>query len=408
MMIKRKGPMDNLVHEMRYVAFFKVPPERLEDFVKGWALRAQAEKVKVVLPPHTLYESYQGVTGFVVFEVDGFWGMEAFLERSVDAGAEVRLVPIEEDAKMSENLEKFHAAKLEADSLWEAVRYDRVGDVGVTKTLEILPLVEWRSNDEELKVETGVSYLVKTDESCILFDLGLNSGQEDPSPLLQNMDRLGVSLDDIDTIVISHNHGDHVGGGNWSKDKTFSVTGRQIDLRGKRVFTPVPMTYPGLKPIHSEGPTKISEGIWTIGTISNSLFRFGLTKEQALAVNVEGKGIVLIVGCGHQTLPRILERTEDLFEEPIYGIIGGLHYPVTGGPIRIFGLYPHRLFGTGKLPWDPVTEEEVQENIGILESRNPRLVALSSHDSCAASIETFQKAFPQAFKDLSVGERIAV
>jgi hypothetical protein len=52
---------------MRYVAFFKVPPERLEDFVKGWTLRAQAEKVKVVLPPHTLYESYQGVTGFVVF-----------------------------------------------------------------------------------------------------------------------------------------------------------------------------------------------------------------------------------------------------------------------------------------------------------------------------------------------------
>jgi hypothetical protein len=140
---------------MRYVAFFKVPPERLEDFVKGWTLRAQAEKVKVVLPPHTLYESYQGVTGFVVFEVDGFRGMEAFLKRSIDAGAEVRLVPIEEDAKMSENLEKFHTAKLEAESLWETVRYDRVGDTGVTKTLEILPLVEWRSNDEGLKVETG-------------------------------------------------------------------------------------------------------------------------------------------------------------------------------------------------------------------------------------------------------------
>jgi 7,8-dihydropterin-6-yl-methyl-4-(beta-D-ribofuranosyl)aminobenzene 5'-phosphate synthase len=393
---------------MKYVAFFKVPPERLEVFVKGWALRVQAEKVKVMLPPHTLYESYQGVTGFIVFEVDEFSGMKAFLKRSVDAGAEVRLVPIEEDAKMSENLEKFHAAKLEAESLWEAVRYDRVGDVGVTKTLEILPLVEWRSNDEGLRVETGVSYLVKTDESSILFDLGLNSGQEDPSPLLQNMDRLGVSLDDIDTIVISHNHGDHVGGGIWSKDKTFSVTGHQEDLGGKRVYTPVPMTYPGLIPIHSEGPTKISEGVWTIGTISNSLFRYGLTKEQALAVNVEGKGIVLIVGCGHQTLPRILERTEDLFEELIYGIIGGLHYPATGGPIRIFGLYPHRLFGTGKLPWDPVTEEEVQENIGMLESRNPRLVALSSHDSCAASLEAFQKAFPKAFKDLSVGERIVV
>jgi len=392
---------------MRYIAFFKVPPERLEDFVKGWTLRAQAEEVKVVLPPHTLYESYQGVTGFVVFEVDGFWGMEA-LKRSVDAGAEVRLVPIGEDAKVSENLDKYHSDKLEAERRWEDVRYARVEDVGLTKVLEILPLVEWRSNDEGLKVETGVSYLLNTDGGYTLFDLSLNSEQEDPSPLLHNMDRLGVSLDDIDTIVISHNHGDHVGGGVWAKDKTFSVTGRQIDLGGKKVFTPVPMTYPGLKPIHSEGPTKISEGVWTIGTISNSLFGFGLTREQSLAVNVEGKGIVLIVGCGHQTLPRILERTEDLFEEPIYGVVGGLHFPVAGGPINIFGLYPHKLFGTGKLPWDPITEEEVQENIRILESRKPRLVALSSHDSSDASIEAFSKAFPDAYMDLLVGEKIIV
>ena len=196
--------------------------------------------------------------------------------------------------------------------------------------------------------------------------------------------------------------------GVWAKDKTFSVTGRQINLGGKEVYTPVPMTYPGLKPIHSEGPTEISEGVWTIGTISNSLFGFGLTREQSLAVNVEGKGIVLIVGCGHQTLPRILERTEDLFEEPIYGVVGGLHFPVAGGPINIFGLYPHKLFGTGKLPWDPITEEEVQENIRILESRKPRLVALSSHDSSDASIEAFSKAFPDAYMDLLVGEKIVI
>jgi len=68
------------------------------------------------------------------------------------------------------------------------------------------------------------------------------------------------------------------------------------------------MTYPGLKPICTENPTIIGKGVATIGTIPSQLFLFGFTHEQALAVNVEGKGIVLIVGCGHQTLPKILKR----------------------------------------------------------------------------------------------------
>jgi len=75
-------------------------------------------------------------------------------------------------------------------------------------------------------------------------------------------------------------------------------------------------------------PLKISEGIVSIGPIRRSLWLMGLIAEQTLAINVENKGIVLIVGCGHQKVERILKRAEDLFDIPIYGIIGGLHYPV--------------------------------------------------------------------------------
>ncbi len=73
-----------------------------------------------------------------------------------------------------------------------------------------------------------------------------------------------------------------------------------------------------------------------------------MTPEQALAVNVAGKGIVLIIGCGHQTLERAVARTEALFDEPLYGVIGGLHFPVTGSRIR-GGV--QRVIGTGKPPW---------------------------------------------------------
>ena len=78
------------------------------------------------------------------------------------------------------------------------------------------------------------------------------------------------------------------------------------------------------------GPMELAPGVFSIGPIARSLWLMGLTREQALAVNVEGKGIVLIIGCGHQTLERAVARTETLFDAPLYGVIGGLHFPVTG------------------------------------------------------------------------------
>lgn len=124
--------------------------------------------------------------------------------------------------------------------------------------------------------------------------IGFNKKKTHPSPLLHNMKLLGVKIDDIDTIVISHNHPDHVGGVKWAKKKTFSLTTYQLDLKDKKVYTPITMSYPGLKPIHSEYPTIIGKGVATIGVIPNQLFFFGWTMEQTIAVNVKNKGIILI------------------------------------------------------------------------------------------------------------------
>ncbi len=60
------------------------------------------------------------------------------------------------------------------------------------------------------------------------------------------------------------------------------------------MYTPITMSYPGLKPIHSEYPTIIGKGVATIGVIPNQLFFFGWTMEQTIAVNVKNKGIILI------------------------------------------------------------------------------------------------------------------
>ncbi|MFX1411921.1 MAG: MBL fold metallo-hydrolase [Promethearchaeota archaeon] len=398
---------------MKFIAFLEIHPDKLESFIEKLSgENLTGNNVKVLYPFQILAETYKEIAGFIIFESKNLLGrwleIKKYLSKYAQEGVNLKLIPIWENSKLIKELNKFREAKQKAEQQWERAKYKKIDNIGTTKTLEILPLIDWHSNREDLKVELGVSYLIKTDEKSILFDVGLNSLQSDPSPLLINMKQLGISLEEIDIIVISHNHGDHVGGGKWSENKTFSLTANQIDLGKKKVYTPVPMIYPGLTPICSEEPMIVAKGVATIGTISNSLFLFGIEKEQALAINVEGKGIVLIVGCGHQTLFKIIERTETLFDEPIYGLLGGLHYPVNGGPIEIMGWFPHKTFGTGKLPWQPITVEELKENIQFLKKRNPKIIALSAHDSSEISLKAFQDAFPKLIREINVGERIII
>jgi 7,8-dihydropterin-6-yl-methyl-4-(beta-D-ribofuranosyl)aminobenzene 5'-phosphate synthase len=392
---------------MRFIVLLDVPSECIKGFIDDWRDR-RPEGVKILLRPHISAEALRGAQFLTVVEAKKLSAITEYCKSLEGQGAKVQLIPTYDDKSTSSELKKFNSAKRRAERHNRKVKTRKLRGVGSTKSLEVMPLIDWRTKDEGLIVETGVSYLVRTDGNTILFDTGLNSGEEDPSPLLRNMRKLGVKLNEIDTIFITHNHEDHVGGVKWAKDKTFSVTGRQDPLSGIKVYVPTEMTYPDLKPVYARDPMVIGEGIASTGTIANSLYFFGFTEEQSLAVNVDGKGIVLIVGCGHQTIPRLLERAKALFDEPIYGLIGGLHYPVMGGPREVYGYAVHKYVGTGKPPWEQVTVEELTANIELLKDLNLRLVALSPHDSSDVSMKAFRDAFPDAYRNLRVGEPIIV
>jgi len=293
-----------------------------------------------------------------------------------------------------------------ADSIWNHDRQviSKIKDLGTTRRFEMLPLIDWFTANDSLTGESGVSYLIRTDEATILFDLGENSKDEDPSPLLRNMARLGIKPDDIDIIVISHDHGDHVGGDKWAEKNNFSFTGHQLQLRQIPVYTPVKMTYPGLNPVYTPLPVKIAKGVATIGVIHNPVFFIDI-QEQALAINVENKGIIIISGCGHQSIEKILQRTEILFDEPIYGVLGGFHYPLEEER-NITWIYKYVV--VGKLPWERLTVDEIRANCELIKTRKIKVVGLSAHDSSDESIKIFKQEFPAEFVNIKVGEKISL
>jgi 7,8-dihydropterin-6-yl-methyl-4-(beta-D-ribofuranosyl)aminobenzene 5'-phosphate synthase len=279
-------------------------------------------------------------------------------------------------------------------------------------SVSILPLIDYFAVDDGYRTEEGVSYLIRAGNTTILYDLGFNKKSEHPSPLLLNMERAGVSLKEIDKIVISHIHRDHIGGSRDEKEKTFSLSSGKADLSLVTVYSPGGISpsenNPGLSVKIVREPEVIDTGVATIGIYPRSLFLIGYTAEQSIAVNVKGKGLVLIIGCGHQGIDQILKRTEEIFDEPVYAIIGGLHLPVNGGRVMAGPFNLQNIVGVDKKPLRGIREGDVMKAITEIKKVNPQVISLSPHDSSDWTIEKFKDAFGEKYKELVVGKAIVI
>lgn len=300
-----------------------------------------------------------------------------------------------------------------ANEKYASTKVEKFEDKNSVKKISILPLIDSESINENLKTENGVSYLISVDDEQILLDLGFNRAKEHPAPLLHNMKILEKSFDDINYIVFSHTHLDHLGGMKEQRSKTFSISQSFVKTPKIPVYAPVkiqPSKFnPQLDEINiSEKPSIIASGVYTIGNIPRHLFIMGYVEEQALALRLEGKGIVLIVGCGHQTIQRIIERTKQLFDENIYAVIGGLHYPILKkGEISLLSIVQF-IVGSDNAPWNGLSKKDVFEAIESIKAENVAFVGLSPHDSSAWSINEFKKVFGNKYVDIKVGKEITL
>lgn len=156
----------------------------------------------------------------------------------------------------------------------------------------------------------GFSALVEYGDHTLLFDTGA-----DGQALLSNMAALHINPSDIETVVLSHIHGDHTGGLN-----ALLATGVQPRVVLLPSFPASFKQQIGRSTAVSEAAPDqaIFEGIFTTGEMDGS------TPEQALVIDSD-RGLVILTGCAHPGIVNIVEHIKQTWDKPVYLVLGGFH-----------------------------------------------------------------------------------
>ncbi|MBN2213598.1 MAG: MBL fold metallo-hydrolase [Bacteroidales bacterium] len=194
----------------------------------------------------------------------------------------------------------------------------------------------------ELKTSWGFACVIETPAEKLLFDTG-----GDPVILLSNMQKMNIDPGSIDKVIISHVHGDHAGGLEGFLEKNNDVT----------VF--IPASFPGSikNMIINEGAgfiviseaKKISDFIYSTGELE------GPPQEQSIIIDSK-KGLIVITGCAHPGIVKIVEKAKQLMEkDSLYLVTGGFHNP----PMAVVKKF--RALGVKKVAPSHCTGDRVRE-----------------------------------------------
>ncbi|HEX4839052.1 MAG TPA: MBL fold metallo-hydrolase [Rhabdochlamydiaceae bacterium] len=161
----------------------------------------------------------------------------------------------------------------------------------------------------ELQAGWGFSCLVDLGQRKIVFDTGA-----DAQAFFSNLEKMNIRCDEITDVVCSHKHSDHIAG---LKEIVTKLK------KGSRLF--LPKKFPSKKWPSTiltevvEDLKKIDSGIYSL-VLKGGFFFY----EQALLIETQ-KGLIVITGCAHPGIIRILEEAQKRLNQPIHLVLGGFH-----------------------------------------------------------------------------------
>lgn len=233
--------------------------------------------------------------------------------------------------------------------------------------------------EQDMIVEPGLSILVELDGDKWLYDLGFNRGGG-LDTVASNAKALGIDLSDVQAMFLSHRHRDHMGGVDAEREGRLDLSFLDKGSQRVTIFSPPQaLDMPQWSITEIYRPAVIGEGVGSLGPIRRALF-MGSVDEQALILDVTGYGLVAIVGCGHQTVPKLAQRISEVFGRQPQAIVGDLHFPVPQGRLQVLGIDAQRRLASGSGPFGPISETEVTDFVSWVEDNKIDLY-LVGHDT---------------------------
>ena len=165
--------------------------------------------------------------------------------------------------------------------------------------------------NEKLETRWGFSCLVEGLEKTILFDVG-----GDGSVLLRNMEKLKITPREIDVVILSHIHYDHIGGLSDFLRKNPLVSVYMPSSLPRSVKDKVKNA--GAKLIEVHRPTEICKNAYSTGELGTWI------KEESLIMKTS-KGLVIITGCAHSGVVNIVKKAKEMLKSRVYLVLGGFH-----------------------------------------------------------------------------------
>lgn len=191
----------------------------------------------------------------------------------------------------------------------------------------------------------GFAALVEAGGKRILFDTGDN-----PEIFAANVKASGIDLKQLDFVVMSHRHGDHMGGLTYllsvnpkvkiyAPKEGFGVYGFDLPSKFYRKDEALPAemryydgkppeimhfgtAFPGANFELVDKTTEVEPGVTLIALVSDAPGTKEL-KELSLAINTPD-GVVLVVGCSHPGIEAIVAEATKI-NPRIHLVAGGLH-----------------------------------------------------------------------------------
>ena len=189
------------------------------------------------------------------------------------------------------------------------------------KDISITVVYDNNPYKEGLETAWGFSCLIKGTEKTILFDTG-----GDGSILLANMKELNIDPKEIDIVVLSHIHGDHVGGLDNFLEKNPEVV-VYLPASFPESFIDDVKEY-GTDVVEVQEFLKICEGVYSTGELGTGII------EQSLIIKTE-QGLIVITGCAHPGIVEIVKKAKELVEDDVLFVTGGFHLIKTSNKGRI-------------------------------------------------------------------------